>query len=276
MEHTRRLKKNTDLPDSLTALVKRLRSREGCPWDRRQTPESVAAYLVEEAYELVDAIAAGDDAEICEELGDVLFHVVFLAVLFEEKGAFDLQAVVERNLAKMIRRHPHVFADAAVESTEDVRRQWRRIKRQEQREKSGSAPASVLDTVSGGMPPLTRAYRISQRVAAEGFDWDDLQGVMAKVEEEWAELKTALREAGDDVASLETAAMEFGDVLFTMVNVARLAGFRPDSALAAAIGKFERRYRWMEAELAQRGRELCDQARRRMDELWEAAKQATE
>lgn len=272
MENTPRLKKNAVLPRSLAALVKRLRGSDGCPWDREQTPASIAACLAEETYELIDAIASGNPAEICEELGDVLFHVAFLSVLYEEKEAFDLQDVVGRNLEKMIRRHPHVFADSRVRSTDDVRRQWRRIKRQE---KGDHLPESILDTVSSGLPPLTRAYRVSRRVAAEGFDWDDLAGVMEKVEEEWAELKTALRDVDQGAGSAETAAMEFGDVLFTMVNVARLARFRPDSALSAAIRKFEKRFRWMEKQLARRGQALSQQTRRQMDALWEAAKKAT-
>ena len=272
MEHTPRLKKSAVPPRSLTALVKRLRSSEGCPWDREQMPAGIAAYLAEEAYELIDAVASGNPAEICEELGDVLFHVAFLSVLYEEKEAFDLQDVIARNLEKMIRRHPHVFADSKVRSTDDVRRQWRRIKRQEKRD---HPPESILDTVSTGTPPLTRAYRVSQRAAAEGFDWDDLAGVMEKVEEEWAELKAALRDVDLGAGSAETAAMEFGDVLFTMVNVARLAHFRPDSALSAAIGKFEKRFRWMETQLAMRGQALSQQTRRQLDALWEAAKKAT-
>jgi tetrapyrrole methylase family protein/MazG family protein len=272
LEHTPRLKKNVVLPQSLAALVKRLRSSDGCPWDREQTPASIAAYLAEETYELIDAIASGNTTEICEELGDVLFHVAFLSVLYEEKEAFDLQAVIDRNLEKMIRRHPHVFADSNVRSTDDVRRQWRRIKRQEKRD---HPPESILDTVSSGLPPLTRAYRVSQRAAGEGFDWDDLAGVMEKVEEEWAELKAALRDVDHGAGSAEAAAMEFGDVLFTMVNVARLARFRPDSALSAAIRKFEKRFRWMEVHLARRGQALPQQTRRQMDALWEAAKEAT-
>jgi len=272
LEHSPRLKNDADLPESLTALVKRLRSSEGCPWDREQTPARIAAYLAEETYELIDAIASGDPADICEELGDVLFHVAFLAVLYEEQGAFDLQDVIRGSLEKMIRRHPHVFADSKVGSADDVRRQWRRIKRQE---KGNRAPQSVLDAVGSGLPPLTRAYRVSRRAAAEGFDWDDLQGVMLKVEEEWAELKAALTDTGSDGAGAEMVEMEFGDVLFTLVNVARLARFRPDTALSAAIGKFEKRFRWMESQLARRGQALSRQTRRRMDALWAAAKDAT-
>ncbi len=272
MEHSPRLKSDAALPESLTALVKRLRSDEGCPWDREQTPARIAAYLAEETYELIDAVASGDIANIREELGDVLFHVAFLAVLYEEEGAFDLQDVIHGNLEKMIRRHPHVFADSRVSNADDVRRQWRRIKRQE---KGDHATQSVLDAVGSGLPPLTRAYRISRRAAAEGFDWDDLQGVMVKVEEEWTELKAALADTGNDAAGAEMVEMEFGDVLFTLVNVARLARFRPDTALSAAIAKFEKRFRWMEAQLARRGRALSEQTRRQMDALWEAAKKAT-
>jgi tetrapyrrole methylase family protein/MazG family protein len=266
------LKKDAAPVESLTALVEKLRGSHGCPWDREQTPSSIAAYLAEETYELIDAIESGDASDVCEELGDVLFHVVFLSVLYEEKGCFDLQEVIDRNLSKMIRRHPHVFAGKKVNGSDDVRRQWRQIKRDEKR---GNPPQSVLDTVVTGMPPLTRAFRISQRAAAEGFDWDGLEGVMEKVEEEWAELKAALVDARDHSRAAEMIAMEFGDVLFTMANVARLAHFRPDSALSAATRKFETRFRWMEKQLSRRGQELSQQTRRQMDALWEAAKRAT-
>ena len=272
MENPLGLKSEAALLESLTALVERLRGKNGCPWDREQTPSSIASYLAEEAYELAEAIETGNASAVCEELGDVLFHVVFLSVLYEEKKCFNLQDVIDRNLRKMIRRHPHVFAGKKVDGPDDVRRQWRQIKRAE---KGEHPPKSILDTVVTGMPPLTRAYRISERAAAEGFDWDGLEGVMAKVEEEWAELKAALHDARDHSKAGEMVVMEFGDVLFTMVNVARLAQFRPDSALSGAIKKFDKRFRWMEQQLAQRGQELSLQTRRQMDLLWEAAKKAT-
>jgi len=259
--------------DSLRALVRRLRGAGGCPWDRQQTPRSIASYLVEEAYEVVDAIAAGDSEAICEELGDVLFHIVFIAEIFQESGHFDLTAVMRRITAKMVRRHPHVFADKQVSSADEVREQWQRIKA---REKPRDAHASLLDGVAAGLPPLIRARRISQRAAAAGFDWDDISGVMAKVEEEWAELRRALKAAGSNAKAHRAAEMEFGDVLFTLVNVARFAGFTPDTALGESIRKFERRFRWMEKELHAQGRTLSSASRRHLDELWEHAKGETQ
>lgn len=259
--------------DSLCALVKRLRGDGGCPWDRQQTPRSIAAYLVEEAYEVVDAIATDDPRAVCEELGDVLFHIVFIAEIFQEHGHFDLQAVMQHITEKMVRRHPHVFADKQVANADEVREQWQRIKAQE---KPQNPDASLLDRVAAGLPPLTRAYRISERAAAAGFDWEDIDGVMGKVEEEWAELRSALKTAGSSEQAHRAAEMEFGDVLFTLVNVARFARFRPDTALGESIRKFEQRFRWMEKQLQAQGCTVASASRHQLDKLWMHAKRETQ
>lgn len=258
---------------TVIALIQRLRGENGCPWDQKQTPQSLAIYLVEEMYELVDAVASGDGQAVCEELGDVIFQVLFLSALFSEAGAFDLDTVVRRNVAKMVRRHPHVFGDRKVASSEAVRENWHAIKREEQKADRREA-ASLLDSIPVSLPALMRAYRVSERAARTGFDWNDLPEVMAKVEEEWDEFKMAAQSV-DDERSRGRAAVEFGDIIFTLSNVARFMQFHPETALTAAINKFERRFRCMEQDFRRRGQDLESATREEMDRAWEAAKQQT-
>ena len=247
-----------------------MRAPEGCPWDRKQTPPSLANYLIEEVHELAEAIAAGNPEAVCEELGDVLFQVLFLVEMYRETDTFDLAAIVERNIEKMVRRHPHVFGDRRDMSTDEIRANWHAIKKKEKQEDAGTA--SLLDSIPKNLPALMRAYRISERAARAGFDWSDMDGVMAKVEEEWAEFKQAQQTAGGAQAR-QAAAVEFGDILFTLTNVARFARFHPESALAAAVNKFERRFRFMEAHFARQGREIEGVAREELDAAWAQAKQ---
>jgi MazG family protein len=258
---------------AVIALIQRLRRKDGCPWDQKQTPQSLAIYLIEEMYELVDAIASGNAQAVCEELGDVVFQVLFLAELYAETGAFDLDAVVERNLEKMIRRHPHVFGGAKVESTEAIRENWHAIKKEEQKA-SHHEETSLLDSIPASLPALMRSYRVSERAARTGFDWNNLAEVMTKVEEEWDEFKVAAQTAGD-AHSRNEAAIEFGDIIFTLSNVARFMKFHPETALTAAINKFERRFRCMEKAFRHQGQDLESASREEMDRAWEAAKQQT-
>jgi MazG family protein len=266
----------TPAPNTLgavIALVRRLRGEDGCPWDRKQTPQSLAVYLIEEMYELVDAIASGNEKAVCEELGDVIFQVLFLSELFAEKDAFDLDTVVRRNLEKMIRRHPHVFGDAKVTSTAAIRENWHAIKKEEKRARQHEE-SSLLDSIPASLPALMRSYRVSERAARTGFDWNDLTEVMAKVEEEWEEFKDAAQSA-DDERSRSKAAVEFGDIVFTLSNVARFMKFHPETALTAAIHKFEQRFRCMENAFRNEGRDLEGASREEMDRAWEAAKEQT-
>jgi len=248
-------------------LVECLLGENGCPWDRKQTPESLTVYLIEEVFELVDAIDAGDPSAVCEEIGDVLFQLVFVARLFEQGGHFSIADVVERNTEKMVRRHPHVFSDARVESAEGVRRRWGEIKKAE---KKKSPDPSILSSVPAGLPALMRAYRISERASGAGFDWSDIKGVSEKLEEEWKEFKAALETAPKDP---ETVEMEMGDVLFTLVNVARIARIHPERALSKATRKFERRFRDMETQTAETGRSFDQVPRPEKETLWQKAKQ---
>lgn len=258
---------------TVIALIQRLRGNDGCPWDQKQTPRSLSVYLIEEMYELVDAVAAGNHQAVCEELGDVVFQVLFLAELFSEIGVFDLDDVVQRNVAKMIRRHPHVFGDKKTISTAAVRENWHAIKKEEQKE-NHREHASLLDSIPASLPALMRSYRVSERAARTGFDWAALAEVMDKVEEEWREFKSAARDMTDE-AGREKAALEFGDIVFTLSNVARFMGFHPETALTAAIQKFEQRFRYMENAFRDRGRDLESASRDEMDRAWDIAKLKT-
>jgi MazG family protein len=175
--------------DAIIDLIETLRGENGCPWDKKQTPQTILAYLLEETYELMDAVESGDPAEVCGELGDVLFHIFFLVSLFREMGHFDIKDIVNSNVKKMIHRHPHVFGDDDVDSADEVRKRWYKIKMEE---KNASPEDSILDSIPSSLPALMRAYRISERAARTGFDWDDLSGVMKKVEVEWSELTAVL------------------------------------------------------------------------------------
>ena len=257
---------------SLIHLIQTLRGENGCPWDKKQTPRSIVLYLIEEAYELMEAIHSGRHEDICEELGDVLFLVFFIAVQFQETAVFNLEDVIQSNLEKMTRRHPHVFGNATADTPEEVKQQWRRIKLSE-KETHGEAP-SALESIPQKLPALMRCYRISERAARTGFDWHDISGVMRKAEEEWVEFKKEMTGTGDE-NNREARTMEFGDVLFTLVNVARLAKIHPEEALALATKKFEIRFKSME--------KLANNARRSFESLsfeekhvlWDAVKKTT-
>ena len=228
--------------DALRRLIAILRGENGCPWDRKQTPASLSVYLIEEVYELVDAVTANDDAAVLEELGDVLFQILFVSYLYEQSGRFTFEQVLERIIAKMIHRHPHVFGAEKAETSGQVKKRWRQIKQQEK-----GADHSLLASIPVGMPALMRAYRISERAAGTGFDWDTLQGVMAQAEQEWAEFNAEVRGGRNTETEQQRAALELGDVLFTLVNVARLAGIHPETALSQSTEKFIRRFQHMEA-----------------------------
>lgn len=248
----------------LIKIIETLRGKNGCPWDRKQTPASLSIYLVEEVYELVEAIGSERPGEICEEIGDVLFQVLFLTVLFQEAGHFDILDVARIISEKMIRRHPHVFGDSSVSNVEDVRKQWKEIK---QKEKSGSLRNSILDSIPGGLPALLRAYRVSERAAGIGFDWESIEGVMRKTEEEWSEFNQAVA-----LKNQAEISMELGDLLFTLVNVARMARVHPETALAESTRKFEKRFQFMEQQLSAQGKAIESVPRAELEALWEKAK----
>ena len=264
------LEESRGAANRLMDLIARLRGKDGCPWDRKQTPQTLSVYLIEEVYELVEAIAADDTTAIGEELGDVLFQIMFLVVLFQEQGRLDFDDMVSRNVAKMVRRHPHVFGTDKIETAGQVKQRWREIKQQEKKGKQ----SSLMDSVPSGMPALMRAYRISERAAGAGFDWDTLTGVLAQTEAEWAEFKDEIKlAAGDKDSNKEKKELEFGDILFTLVNVARLAGIHPETALARATEKFIRRFKQMESFAENEATALDKLPREDLEKLWVEAKQ---
>jgi len=241
----------------LVAIVERLRSEQGCPWDRQQTPTSLIPYMLEETYEVIESIEAGDHEALKEELGDVLLHIVFQSRIAEEQQQFTLAASIQTVVEKLIRRHPHVFGDASVQSTAEVRQRWEAAK---QREKGRQ---SLLDGVPRTLPALTRARRVQEKAASVGFDWPDIAAVWEKVNEELEELQTA-HAAADPAAIAE----EFGDVLFSLVNLGRFLHLSAEDTLRQAIAKFERRFRGIEQELARRGRRIDEASLAEMDTIW--------
>ena len=237
MENSKLTPKHS-LLDDLVRLVETLRGKHGCPWDRKQTPRNAAVYLIEEVYELADAITAGNPEHIREELGDVLFHVVFIARMFEERGEFDLSEVAQSITEKMIRRHPHVFGEENVKTSEEIVENWHKIKLSE---KKFTGKQSSLDSLPVQLPALIRAYRISDRVAKSGFDWLEVAKVLENMEQELAGLKALLNTQNSAKLS-----QKLGDFLFILVNIARLAKIHPETALAGSNKKFELRFRKME------------------------------
>jgi len=248
-------------------LIARLRAPGGCPWDREQTHESVKPMTIEEAYEVAHAIDERDDDELEGELGDLLLQVVFHASIAEERKAFGLREVIERVSAKMVRRHPHVYGGDDASPAGEVLRNWEAIKAAE-REAKGKDDESMLDSVHGGLPAVMEAFQMTTKVSRVGFDWKTADGALAKLDEEALELREAIR-AGTDARAV---AEEIGDLLFVAVNVARLAGVDPESALKAANRKFRRRFRHVEERLRADGRRPADSTLEEMDRLWDEAK----
>jgi len=241
----------------------------GCPWDLEQTFETIAPYTLEEAYEVADAIARGDLGHLRDELGDLLLQVVFHARMAEEQGRFDFGDVVESITGKLIRRHPHVFADAQGRTAEAVKGLWERIKAEERAERGEPGPAGALAGVSLALPALTRALKLQNKAGQVGFDWNDPRAVLAKIREEADEIETAL----DGADTAETAA-EVGDLLFAVVNLARHVHADPEGVLRATNAKFERRFAAIERALAARGKTPKDATLAEMDALWDEAKVA--
>ncbi|HXA38511.1 MAG TPA: nucleoside triphosphate pyrophosphohydrolase [Phenylobacterium sp.] len=257
--------------DRLLAIMARLRDpADGCPWDQEQTFATVAPYTVEEAYEVADAIERNDLSDLKEELGDLLLQVVFHARMAEEQGAFAFDDVAAAINDKMIRRHPHVFAEETYASLAHQKQGWEALKAAERETKGKGRVASLLDDVPVGLPALTRAVKLSKRAAGVGFVWPDISQVVAKLDEEFAELKAEIA-AGD----LDKARQEMGDVLFVVANLARTLEVDPEDSLRFTNAKFVRRFQYIEKVLAERGRTPDQSDLAEMDALWDEAK-ATE
>lgn len=260
--------------DRLLAIMARLRDpADGCPWDLDQTFASVAPYTVEEAYEVADAIERNDLSDLKEELGDLLLQVVFHARMAEEQGAFAFEDVAAAINDKMVRRHPHVFAQESYASLAHQKQGWEALKAAERAQKTSARTdgraASLLDDVPVGLPALTRAVKLSKRAAGVGFVWPTVQDVVKKLHEEIGELEAEI-EAGD----LEKARQEMGDVLFVVANLARTLDVDPEDSLRYTNAKFVRRFQFIEAKLAERGRTPEQSDLAEMDALWDAAKAA--
>jgi MazG family protein len=251
--------------DRLLRIMARLRDRAGgCPWDLEQTFATIAPYTIEEAYEVADAIERDDLPALRDELGDLLFQVVFHAQMASERGAFAFDDVVAAICDKMERRHPHVFGDARIDDAEAQTRAWEEQKRRER----AARGESVLADVPVALPALTRANKLGRRAAQVGFEWRDVSGALDKLDEELGELR---REVADGAAS-ERIAGELGDVLFCVVNVCRYLGIDPETTLRATNAKFERRFRYVEERLKEQGRAPGEATLEEMDAFWEEGK----
>ncbi|HLA78080.1 MAG TPA: nucleoside triphosphate pyrophosphohydrolase [Vicinamibacteria bacterium] len=255
--------------EELVSLIARLRAPGGCPWDREQTHESLKAMAIEEAYEVVGAIDDGDHQELASELGDLLLQVVFHAQIAGESGRFGIADVLERVTSKMIDRHPHVFGDQTAENPDQVLRNWEALKEAERARKGAPSDASLLDSVPLRLPAVMEAFQMTTKAARVGFDWPSPEAVLDKLDQEVLELKA---EVAKDTGNHQAVAGEMGDILFAAVNVARLLGVDPESALKAANRKFRNRFRYVEDRLREQGRKPKDADLAEMDGLWDRAK----
>jgi len=248
----------------LVQIMARLRGEDGCPWDRQQTASSLKTYLLEEVYEVLEAVDAGDVKRLCSELGDVMLVIVFFAQLASEAGQFDIRQSLRCINDKLRYRHPHVFGDLQVADAQEVVFNWEQLKR---REPDTQDRTSALDGVPRSLPALHRASDLQKRAARVGFDWDSPQGAWDKISEEQAELHQATERQDAD-----TIGDEVGDLLFAVVNYARLLGVDSEDALRRATNRFERRFREVEQRAAERGQSLGEMTLPQMDELWEEVK----
>jgi MazG family protein len=255
----------------LLEIMARLRDPEGgCPWDLRQTYATIVPYTLEEAYEVADSIQRGDMRELRDELGDLLFQVVFYSQIAKEEGHFDFHDVAQGICDKMIRRHPHVFGDAEYGDDKQLRQAWEQQKAHERSRRGGSQPPSQMDGVAHALPALIRAEKLQKRAARVGFDWPDAEGALHKVDEELAELRVELEQVRQ-----ERLQEELGDLLFAMVNLVRLLGMDAEQTLSRANEKFERRFRAMEQTLRHSGHhDLQRLSLEALDAAWEAVKRS--
>jgi len=254
----------------LVELIARLRAPGGCPWDREQTHDTLKPMMLEEAYEVVEAIDEGNDDELIGELGDLLLQVVFHSQIATEEHRFTVAEVIDRISAKMIRRHPHVFGDDTAQTAGEVLRNWEAIKQAELEAKGKSAgEGSMLDSVSTKLPAVMEAFQMTTKVSRVDFDWPDVPSVLEKLDEEVDELKQAI---GQETPTHKEIAAEVGDLLFVAVNVARLLGVDPESALKGSNRKFRRRFRYIEDRLREQGRKPSDSDHIEMDAFWDEAK----
>jgi MazG family protein len=264
--------------EKLVAVQARLRAPGGCPWDREQTHHSLRTYLIEEAYEVLEALESGNDAKFAEEMGDLLLQIVFHSQIAREEGRFTVSDVIREIHDKMIRRHPHVFGETRAKDSAEVLRNWEQIKAEERRlgtkkksanEKVPADEPSLLDGVSRALPATLEGFQLTRKASRIGFDWNDASGVIAKMREETEELRNAL-----NTQEQPKVEEELGDLLFATVNLSRFLHIDPEIALKKSNAKFSRRFRAMEKMARKTGREFKDLPREEMETLWDAAKDA--
>ena len=275
--------------EKLVALQGRLRAPKGCPWDREQTHESLRKFLIEETYEVLDAMETGGAREFSGELGDLLLQVIFHSILAEEAGKFTISDVIESVHTKMVRRHPHVFGDTKAANSAEVLKNWEQIKASERAEAyvgkksealSKDSAASILAGVPRSLPAVLEACQLTRRASRVGFDWDDLAGILDKLDEEKRELQSLVAADTTDLSAAEQRAAgarleeEVGDLLFAGVNIARFLGIDPEIALKKANRKFKKRFHFMEAAAVSEGMEFANLSREHKEELWNSAKLA--
>jgi len=245
----------------LVEVMKRLRSEHGCPWDREQNHETLKPYLLEEAYEVLNAIDSKDDTHLMEELGDLLLQIVFHAQLAAEEGRFTIDDVARSIVNKLVRRHPHVFSDVKVKNAQEVLKNWEQIKKDEGKK-------SVLDGIPEHLPALLKARRVQEKAKRVGFDWDSVDGVVEKLVEEIKELIEAVGKG-----KVQDAEEEFGDILFSLVNISRFLGIDAEDSLRKTINKFMKRFYYIEEKVKKKGNKpLGDNTLKELDGLWEEAK----
>jgi tetrapyrrole methylase family protein/MazG family protein len=260
----KKIDKNKNWVLELEKVMSRLRAPGGCPWDREQTHESLKRYLIEEAYELIDAVDDADDEHMVEELGDVLLQILFHSQIAKEEKRFDLQKVARVCCEKLIRRHPHVFADQKIKDSKAVIKQWEDIKKNE---KAGQERKSILDGIPRHLPALSQAEKIQKKASKVGFDWPEVDGVVAKIDEEFIEVKEALKKG-----NRKAIRGEIGDLLFAVVNLCRFQDESPEDVLRNTIKKFYRRFQFIERALKKAGKPMDKTSLEELDKLWNQAK----
>jgi tetrapyrrole methylase family protein/MazG family protein len=249
--------------DKLVQIMATLRSERGCPWDRQQTHNTLKTYIIEETYEVIDAIDRGNPAELKEELGDLLFQIIFHCQLASERGDFDLEDVCNSIADKMTHRHPHVFGNMSFETAEEVLRQWE-VRKQEE----GKNAVSLFEGIPFHLPALLKAYKVQARASKVGFDWQKAEEALPKLQEEFQELTEAMAGGG-----LDRIEEEIGDLLFSVVNVARLLKVNPEEALRKTVAKFISRFEYMKSVCERQGRVFTEMGIKELDKLWDEAKE---
>lgn len=257
--------KNKEGLPKLVAIMQRLRGPKGCPWDKEQTMESLIPFIVEEAYEVIGAIDAKSPKMLKEELGDLLFQIIFMCQLAREKGDFDIEDVMALSAEKMTRRHPHVFGNAKAKTSKDVLKHWAKIKAEEKKGRKGAK--GYLSDIPEHLPALLKAHKVTKKASQAGFDWTDIKDVFKKVKEEMGEFKAALRKGNS-----RRIEEEFGDLIFSLVNVGRFVEINPEEALRKTISRFITRIHYIEDKLIKKGKALHNATTKEMENIWKEAK----